>query len=559
MRYFIFALLVILASFRAEAQVDSPTLAAKYIPDTTDVMITFRPRAIMALPALEYLPTEVASAYFEESFGIGFQNINRIDILLRTFPPANAMVITTNKAVDVNEIEPSVFRDTEWSEDDGIKSRGIKADRSQTMYRIDDSHFVIGMPEFCKEILELENKEGPLSNIASRIKGSPLASFVYVLEPSREFLLQQLGGNGAVFGSPELAEHVPVLIELVNHVAVRWVDGESNKLQIVITAEEGESIDEVQDSLVAMLEYFETQYRQLGQLMVMGNPTYAESLDEYLVRLHDGYAKLLTPRKSNNRMLIEAQIDDPLLTSSVAALVGLSAGVMPMQMMQGAPMVGVAGQPFVDEAQNDPRIQSLLQIGLAIHNFESAYKKLPANIVSEDDQPLLSWRVGILPFLGYNELYHQFHLDEPWDSEHNITLIEQMPDIFRFPGVETQPGYTPLLGISGPQLAFEEDRQLALRDYTDGLSNTTWTTIVDAENAKPWTAPQDFEPEADDPAKGLYLDEDNQNYVLVLEMVRCAGFRPIMWMSFGRCSLETAAKWWTYRNNDWTSHSIPKG
>ncbi len=337
MRNLIFALLVVFASFRAEAQVDSPTLAAKYIPDTADIMITFRPRAIMALPALEYLPTEVASAYFEESFGIGFQNINRIDILLRTVPPANAMVITTNKAVDVNEIEPSVFRDAEWSDDDGIKSRGIKADRSQTMYRIDDSHFVIGMPEFCEEILKWENKEGPLSDIASRIKGSPLASFVYVLDPSREFLLQQLGGNGAAFlGSPELAEHVPVLIEQVNHIAVRWVDGESNKLQVVITAEDGESIDEVQDSLVAMLEFLETQYRQLGQMMVMGNPTYAESLDEYLVRLHDGYAKLLTPRKSNNRMLIEAQIDDPLLTSSVAALFGLSAGAMPMQMMLGA-------------------------------------------------------------------------------------------------------------------------------------------------------------------------------------------------------------------------------
>ncbi len=189
-------------------------------------------------------------------------------------------------------------------------------------------------------------------------------------------------------------------------------------------------------------------------------------------------------------------------------------------------MNGVAGEVLaVDVAQNDPRNQSLLQVGLAIHNFESAYKKLPANIVSEDDQPLLSWRVAILPFLGYSELYQQFHLDEPWDSEHNITLIEQMPGIFRFPGVETQPGYTPLLGISGPQLAFEEDRQLAFRDYTDGLSNTTWTTIVDAENAKPWTAPQDFEPEADDPAKGLYLDEDNQNY--------CFGFGDgsVRWIS----------------------------
>ena len=46
------------------------------------------------------------------------------------------------------------------------------------------------------------------------------------------------------------------------------------------------------------------------------------------------------------------------------------------------------------------------------------------------DKPLLSWRVAILPYIEQQALYNQFKQDEPWDSENNKKLIEQMPKIF---------------------------------------------------------------------------------------------------------------------------------
>ena len=49
----------------------------------------------------------------------------------------------------------------------------------------------------------------------------------------------------------------------------------------------------------------------------------------------------------------------------------------------------------------------------------------PAYTADKDGKPLLSWRVLILPYVEQNELYKQFHLDEPWDSEHNKPLIAQ--------------------------------------------------------------------------------------------------------------------------------------
>jgi hypothetical protein len=55
----------------------------------------------------------------------------------------------------------------------------------------------------------------------------------------------------------------------------------------------------------------------------------------------------------------------------------------------------------------------------------------------------LSWRVALLPQLGYQDLYEEFHLDEPWDSPRNRELIPRMPDVFQSREVAA-PGHTTL-------------------------------------------------------------------------------------------------------------------
>ncbi len=72
------------------------------------------------------------------------------------------------------------------------------------------------------------------------------------------------------------------------------------------------------------------------------------------------------------------------------------------------------------------------QFGLALHNYYDTNHCLPpAPLVDAKGKPLLSWRVAILPFLEQDNLYRQFKLDEPWDSEHNKKLISKMPKIYQ--------------------------------------------------------------------------------------------------------------------------------
>src|SRR5690606_9142573 len=92
--------------------------------------------------------------------------------------------------------------------------------------------------------------------------------------------------------------------------------------------------------------------------------------------------------------------------------------------------------------------------------------------VGDDGKPMLSWRVAVLPFLEQAELYEKFHLDEPWDSEHNLKLLEEMPDVYRHPNRATKPGHTVYQAVVSDESLLRATEPSRLRDVTDGTSNT---------------------------------------------------------------------------------------
>jgi hypothetical protein len=160
-----------------------------------------------------------------------------------------------------------------------------------------------------------------------------------------------------------------------------------------------------------------------------------------------------------------------------------------------------------DEADRLERISSnnLKQIALAVHNYIDVNNgKFPGDITGKDGKPLLSWRVHLLPYIEADNLYKQFKLDEPWDSEHNKKLLAQMPKVFASPRVKVKEGgHTTYLGFAGPGSAFEPGKELQLpASFTDGTSNTI--LAVESSTAYPWTRPIDlpFDPKAELPAFG---------------------------------------------------------
>ena len=167
--------------------------------------------------------------------------------------------------------------------------------------------------------------------------------------------------------------------------------------------------------------------------------------------------------------------------------------------------------PARKSAQQTHRSNDLRQIILAMHNYESAYKSFPAYAnFDEDGKPLLSWRVHVLPFLEQGALYKQFKLDEPWDSPHNIKLVEKMPVCFADPSMGladlNKAGKTRYLVPRTEGTMFHKVEGITFGDITDGSSNTIAIVSVKPAKAVIWTKPVDWEVDLENPAVDLIGD-----------------------------------------------------
>jgi hypothetical protein len=194
----------------------------------------------------------------------------------------------------------------------------------------------------------------------------------------------------------------------------------------------------------------------------------------------------------------------------------------PPAILDQAALEGFQMLDLPDDRQE--RMAPLRQLGMAMHNYHGDFDRLPSHaIYSKEGKPLLSWRVALLPYLGLDNLYRQFRLDEPWDSEHNKKLMAQMPKVFELPGSNAPAGHTyfqvPVTppdyrGIYRTIFAQAPRNQMTLGQLSvqDGTSNTIM--ILEAAKSVPWSAPEDMVLPADDqslpkfganPASGKFM------------------------------------------------------
>lgn len=132
---------------------------------------------------------------------------------------------------------------------------------------------------------------------------------------------------------------------------------------------------------------------------------------------------------------------------------------------------------------------NLRQLAIGVHSYSDAMAVLPNDITNKAGTPLLSWRVAILPYLEQDKLYKEFKLDEPWDSKHNLKLLDKMPAVFNSPRVKLKiKSNTVYQAFTGKEAVFGRGgRPLGLAAIPDGTSNTIM--FVETSTGVPWTKP----------------------------------------------------------------------
>ena len=170
--------------------------------------------------------------------------------------------------------------------------------------------------------------------------------------------------------------------------------------------------------------------------------------------------------------------------------------------------------------------KQLRRIGLAVHNHHSAFRFLPPwqsergqtdhKNVKRRSNTKLSWRVYLLPFLGQKEgqLFRKFHLDEPWDSPHNKTLLTEMPEIYAGGSPNIPEGHTTVLAPASDGAVLNAKEPTSFADVIDGLSNTVMVVEVSADLAVPWTSPRDYEFDSANPFGKMVVDNGDRCNVL---------------------------------------------
>lgn len=186
------------------------------------------------------------------------------------------------------------------------------------------------------------------------------------------------------------------------------------------------------------------------------------------------------------------------LTASVAAKDVTTLGTLLV------PAVGSARTA----ARRSQSTNNLKQIGLAMHNYADTFRSFPpAVLYGPDGKTPYSWRVAILPYIEQDALYRQYNFNEPWDSETNKKVLENMPVIYRDPSDSEASRNSSYFVLTGPQTIFSGKAGTTLPQITDGLSNTLM--VVEAKRDIPWTKPEDipYDREKTVPKLGGHYDE----------------------------------------------------
>lgn len=172
-----------------------------------------------------------------------------------------------------------------------------------------------------------------------------------------------------------------------------------------------------------------------------------------------------------------------------------------------AALLFLACARFVQNARDQARESvcngHIYKMVFAMYLYHDQHGRLPPPYIADKaGRPMHSWRVLLLPYLGYQELYDEYSFDEPWNGPNNLKLHNKMPDVYRCPnGCEENSSRANYFVVVGANTAFPADRSVTIQDFPGLIDGdvmitddpaTTALVIESATRTTNWLEPNDI-------------------------------------------------------------------
>lgn len=145
-------------------------------------------------------------------------------------------------------------------------------------------------------------------------------------------------------------------------------------------------------------------------------------------------------------------------------------------------------------AQKSNSAANISKLAMAMLAYEADYGSFPpAYVADADGTPMHSWRVLLLPYLGYDHVYERYDFSAPWDSPQNMAILTWMPAEFACPADPDArtASETSYMVIVGDASMFPGENSTTRNQIIDGPENTIMLAQTPASGVC-WLEPRDL-------------------------------------------------------------------
>ena len=476
----------------APAVAAAQPIATPMIPADAVGAFFFFPQEVLKTPELKLMPIEIADAWLTENVGIKLADIESVrgyTGIPGPLGPNFGMLIKLNADLDATRINRDRFAGPaeKVGELTAIPLRDMPG---SYLHRVDPKTYVIATIDMLSPMVTSNGKTGPMAEmLAGRSRTSPLV-LAAAMEPIRPMVEQAVAAGAIPAAVPPPLNNLRKFPSLAKGV-VTEMSPMGNRSEIVVVANNDVDAKELQLILQDGMSFGRDMAILQAMQQVQGEDAVSQATRSYFQRLANEIVTMLQPQLDGDELTIRLE--------------GIQTGYASSGVMVGLLLPAV--QAAREAARRTSSMNNMKQILLAMHNYHDAMQKFPdARARNADGKLMLSWRVALLPYLEEGDLYNQFHLDEPWDSEHNLKLLERMPAVYGDPSAPEQEarGLTTIQVLTGKGTTFiTPDKAPRLAQISDGTSRTLAIVEAMPDKAVPWTKPEDIEFDPERPLTGV--------------------------------------------------------